>query len=69
MLDEDIITEYFEFSYTYEDDHGQTTSNITKTFNGGTSLYEENGIIDTFLTFLRGAGYNIDKVSEAMEDL
>ena len=69
MIDEDTMTEYFEFHYRYYDGEDTTDASVCKTYQGGTSLYVEDGVVEAFLTFLRGAGYNPEKLQEALEEL
>jgi|TARA_R110000803_G_scaffold67596_1_gene129325 hypothetical protein len=70
MLDEDTMTEYFTFEYNFSGDKGvEQEHSSTFTFPEGTSLYTEQGVVDVFIQFLRGVGYNPDKLKEALDNL
>jgi hypothetical protein len=69
MIDKDTMTEYFEFTYSHNDGHNTTESTTSKTWSDGVSLYENGGVLDTFVAFLVGAGYNVEAIVEALEDL
>lgn len=69
MIDQDTMTEYFSFAYSYEDDSGPLNTTVSRDYVGGVSLYEDGGVVDLFLQFLRGAGYSTEKLEEVLEDL